>query len=35
MNKINFTIPGVPVGKGRARFSRQGGFLKEAAWFIR
>lgn len=28
MNKIAFTIPGVAVAKGRARFSRQGGFVR-------
>lgn len=28
MNKINFTIPGAPVGKGRPRFARHGGHVK-------
>ena len=25
---IEFTIPGKPIGKGRPRFSRQGGFVR-------
>lgn len=28
MNKISFTIPGVPRGKGRPRFSVRGGFAR-------
>lgn len=28
MNSVSFTVPGAPVGKGRARFSRQGGFVR-------
>jgi Holliday junction resolvase RusA-like endonuclease len=28
MNAISFTIPGIAIAKGRARFSRQGGFVR-------
>jgi Holliday junction resolvase RusA-like endonuclease len=28
MNPIAFTVPGTPVGKGRPRFARQGGFVR-------
>jgi Holliday junction resolvase RusA-like endonuclease len=28
MNGISFVVPGVPIGKGRPRFSRQGGKVR-------
>lgn len=28
MLSISFTIPGTPIGKGRPRFTRQGGFVR-------
>ena len=28
MNGITFTVPGVPIGKGRPKFSRRGAFVR-------